>query len=104
MDDEKLLQKRILDELISTAEKLGIRVRREHLLETDDFVSRGGKCTLSGDNVIFVNSRLSALEQISILAESLAPLVHEDIFLLPRTRQVLEKHLPAGKKELLSKV
>jgi hypothetical protein len=71
-------------ELEQVAEKLGVRVRYERATFT------GGSCTLRGEALIIVNSRLTLREKVRALAREVARLPLEDIFIRPEVRRELD--------------
>jgi len=53
-------------------EKNGVEVRREKLCSGPAFKVKSGNCFFSGKNLIFVDKRLPADQQLSVLCEHLA--------------------------------
>lgn len=75
----------VVEELKQVAQRLGFQVRTER----GGF--RGGRCTVSGEDVIVLN-RLHIPElQISILAESLREADLEGVYVKPSVRRALEE-------------
>lgn len=72
------------DELEQVAEKLGVKVRYERA----DFT--GGSCTLRGEALIIVNSKLSLREKVRALAKEVSKLPIEEVFIRPEVRRELE--------------
>jgi len=81
-------QTEILEELEQVAERAGVRVRYERA----DFTA--GSCTLHGEAMIIVNSKLSLRERVRALAREVARLDLEEIFIHPEVRRYLESALP----------
>lgn len=81
-------QTEILEELEQVAERTGVRVRYERAEFT------AGSCTLHGEAMIIVNSRLSVRERVRALAREVARRDLEAIFIRPEVRRYLESALP----------
>lgn len=75
----------IVDGLKDVAQQLGIQVRSEK----GSF--RGGRCTVSGDDVIVLNRHHVPEVQISILAESLRGEEVDQVYIKPALRRALEE-------------
>jgi hypothetical protein len=92
---------RLLDELALAAERAGIRVRVEsfdsHL--SDVKRPRGGLCTLRGERLILVDAKLPLPEQIATLAEALARVDLEHLFLPPIVRATIGAYAPVAEGE-----
>ncbi len=58
-------------ELRAAAEAVGIRVREERLLREVGYHPRSGLCRLRGEDVLLLDSGLSAELRIELLAEAL---------------------------------
>jgi hypothetical protein len=72
------------DELQQLAERLGVTVRYERANFT------GGSCTLRGEALIIVNSRLTLREKVRALAKEVSRLPLDDVFMRPEVRRHLE--------------
>jgi hypothetical protein len=82
--------RQVLEYLEDLAERLGVEVVYQKL-EEEEFAVRGGLCKVNGNFKIFINRSQSIENQISILAQGLAPFNTEEVFLFPYIRAVLEK-------------
>ncbi len=82
---------RLLDELTRAAERAGIRVRAETFDPNLSDVKRprGGLCTLRGERLILVDAKLPLPEQIATVAEALAGVDLEHLFLPPIVRATI---------------
>ncbi len=81
---------RILMELESLAEKLGIQVIHESLSQ-----SRSGLCRLYDQYLLFVEKNLSEDEQVQVFVSALCRFPLNDIQMLPAIRGLLaEDHTP----------
>jgi hypothetical protein len=78
---------RLLMELESAAAKLGIQVVHEKLPG-----SRSGLCRLRDQRLLFVDKRLRTEEQIEVFLTALSRFPLEDLQLLPRVRELLERY------------
>jgi hypothetical protein len=89
---------RLLDELVRAAERTGIRVRMESFDPnlSDAKRPRGGLCTLHGKRLILVDAKLPLPEQIATIAEALASVDLEHLFLPPIVRATIGAYAPAG--------
>lgn len=75
----------VVEELKQVAQQLGFQVR------TERGTFRGGRCTVSGDDVIVLN-RLHIPElQVTVLAESLRATALDDVYMKPAVRRALEE-------------
>jgi hypothetical protein len=82
MNPEQLLR-----ELEDLAEKSRIEVR----YEKGDF--DGGYCILKSERIIVVNKRLAVPKRTSILAQALAEVGIEEVYLKPVVREFIEDEL-----------
>ncbi len=76
----------ILEGLKALAAQLGVQVRTEK----GNF--RGGRCTVSGEDVIVLNRHHIPEVQVSILAEGLKDEDVDQVYVKPALRRVLEEH------------
>jgi hypothetical protein len=72
------------EELEQVADRLGVTVRYERANFT------GGSCTLRGEALIIVNSRLTLREKVRALAREVSRLPLDDVFIRPEVRRHLE--------------
>jgi len=82
-----MTQDQLLRELEELAEKCGISVR----FEKGDF--DGGYCVLKEERIIVINKRLAPAKRTSILAQALAEVGIEEIYLKPAVREFIEDEL-----------
>ncbi len=82
---------RLLDELTRAAERAGVRVRLESFDPnlSDVRRPRGGLVTLRGQRMILVDDKLPLPEQIATIAEALAGVDLEHLFLPPIVRATI---------------
>ena len=86
MKPEQLYQ-----ELINLAERLQITVSEQNL-KTTGFKVKSGICKVRGQNMFVMDKHKSISEKIQILAEQLARIPHEDLYLIPAVRELLAKY------------
>ena len=82
-----MTHEQILRELEELAEKSGISVR----YEKGDF--DGGYCILKAERIIVINKRLAGQKRTSILAQALAEVGIEELYLKPAVREFIEDEL-----------
>ena len=89
---------RLLEELSRAAERAGIRVREEAFDPnlSDVKKPRGGLCTLRGERLILVDGKLPLPERIATVAEALAGVDLESIFLPPIVRATIGAYAPVS--------
>ena len=92
---------RLLDELTLAAERAGIKVRVETFDPklSDVKRPRGGLCTLRGDRLILVDAKLPLPERIATIAEALAGVDLEHLFLTPIVRATIGAYAPVAAGE-----
>ncbi|MEW6686239.1 MAG: hypothetical protein AB1393_08540 [Candidatus Edwardsbacteria bacterium] len=74
----------ILENLVELAEKLRLKVI------FDNFEGKGGFCKVRGKEKIILNDSLPKREKIKILAQELSKYSLENIYLLPKIREIIE--------------
>lgn len=74
----------VVDDLKQVASRLGFQVR----MEKGSF--RGGRCTVSGEEVIVINRQHIPEIQLSVLAESLRGSEIDNTYIKPAVRRALE--------------
>ena len=84
MDEERLIE-----ELERAAAEIGIEVQRANL-EAPEGLARSGLVKLRGTPVILLHHRLSRVEQIEVLLDSMRGFDLESIYLSPACRDALE--------------
>ncbi len=85
MDNKDL----ILQSLIELAEKLSVKVIFKNL-QDEEFIIRGGMCSVKGETLILIDSRSSFEEQIKIFCRELKKFNLDNIFISPLLREILE--------------
>ena len=80
----------LYQELIDLAERLNITVSEQNL-KTSGFKVKSGICKVRGQNMFVMDKHKSIREKIRILADHLADVSHEDIYIVPAVRELLEK-------------
>src|SRR6201996_3668660 len=92
---------RLLEELTLAAERAGVRVRMETFDPNLSDVKRprGGICTLRGERLILVDAKLPLPEQIATVAEALARVDLEHLFLPPIVRATIGAYAPVGRSD-----
>ena len=86
MKPEQLYQ-----ELTDLAEKMNIRISEQNLRKTGIRVS-SGLCKVKGNYLFIIDKHKSIHKKIKILASQLANMPHEDIFIIPAVRELLDKY------------
>jgi hypothetical protein len=82
-----MTQEQLLRELEDLAEKSGISLR----MEKGEF--DGGFCVLKEERIIVVNKRLALQKKNSVLAQALAEVGIEEVYLKPAVREYIEDEL-----------
>jgi hypothetical protein len=82
-----LNQDQILNELEELADNCGITIR----YEKGDF--DGGYCVLKAERLIVVNKRLAPGRRASVLAQAMAEVGIEELYLKPAIREYIEDEL-----------
>ena len=80
----------IYQELKDLAEKLEITVSEQNL-RTAGIKVKSGLCKVRGKNLFVMDKHKSIHKKIDILATQLAKFPHEDIYIIPNIRDILEK-------------
>ncbi len=80
----------IYQELKDLAEKLEITVS-EHNFRTAGIKVKSGMCKVKGKDMLILDKHKSIHKKISILASHLAKIPHENVFIVPAIRDLLEK-------------
>lgn len=80
----------IYQELKDLAEKLDIQVSEQNL-RTAGIAVRSGMCKVKGKNMFIMDKHKSIRKKIKILADDLAEIPHENVFVVPAIRELLEK-------------
>ncbi|MGD8282842.1 MAG: hypothetical protein PVG08_01980 [Desulfobacterales bacterium] len=85
---------RIYQELKDLAEKLEITVSEQNLRATG-VKATSGLCKVKGKNLFIMDKNKSIHKKIKILAAQIAELPHENLYIVPTVRELLDKY--AGK-------
>ena len=93
MKPEQLYQ-----ELLDLAEKLSVTVSEQNLRTTGIKV-KSGLCRVRGADMFIMDKHKSVHHKIKILATQLATMSHEDVYVVPAVREVLNKHSAKSKPE-----
>jgi hypothetical protein len=87
-----MTHEQILNELEHLASNCGIAVR----YEKGDF--DGGYCVLKAERLIVINKRLAPARRASVLAQGLAEVGIDEIYLKPALREYIEDELARAAK------
>jgi hypothetical protein len=85
----------ILKELEELADRSGIAIR----YEKGDF--DGGYCVLKTDRLIVVNRKLASGRRASVVAQAIAEVGVEELYLKPAVREFIEEELSKAAQEAL---
>ena len=88
----------IYQELRELAEKLAIDVSEQNL-RTAGIKVKSGLCRVKGKDMFIMDKHQSIHKKIRILASQLANMPHEDVFVIPTVRDIIEKHAEKSKNE-----
>ena len=88
---DKMKSEQLYQELIHLAERLQITVSEQNL-KTSGFKVKSGLCRVRGQNMVVIDKHKSVSEKIHILAEQLAKIPHEDLYIIPAVRELLEAY------------
>lgn len=92
----------LLEELKLLAEKLGIEVSEQNFRTTGISV-KSGFCKVKGNHHFLIDKHLKLSKKVEVLAEYLAQLPMETVFMVPALREYLElyraKTTPADSKK-----
>jgi hypothetical protein len=84
----------LYQELKDLAERMQISVLEQNL-KTSGLKIRSGLCTVKGQKLFIMDKHKSVHKKIKILTAQLARIPHEDMYIIPAVRELLEKY---GKK------
>lgn len=93
MKPEQLYQ-----ELKDLAEKMDVTVSEQNL-RTAGIKVKSGLCTVKGTDMFIMDKHKSVKHKIKVLAAQLANMPHEDIFVVPSVREVLNKYVEKSETE-----
>jgi hypothetical protein len=77
--------------LIDLAERMQITVSEQNL-RTAGIRVRSGLCTVKGQQMFIMDKHKSIHKKIKILASQLADMPHEDLYIIPAVRDLLDKY------------
>ncbi len=80
----------IYQELIDLAEKLEITVSEQNLRKTG-VKAKSGLCKVKGKYLYIMDKHKSINKKIDMLSETLAAIPHENIYIKPVIRELLDK-------------
>ena len=78
------------------AEKLALTVSEQNL-RTAGIKVKSGLCKVKGTNMFIMDKHKSIHKKIKILAAQLADMPHENIYLIPAIREMLNKYVEKSK-------
>ena len=81
----------LYQELMDLAERMQITVSEQNL-KTAGVKVKSGLCLVKGQNMFIMDKHKSVHKKIRILAAQLATLPHEDLYIIPAIRDLLEKY------------
>ena len=81
----------LYQELKDLAERLQITVSEQNL-KTSGVKVKSGLCSVKGQNMFIMDKHKSIHKKIEILAAQLATIPHEDLYIIPAVRELLEKY------------
>ena len=81
----------LYQELKDLAERLQITVSEQNLKASGVKV-QSGLCCVRGRNLFIIDKQKSVHKKIEILAAQLATIPHEDLYIIPAVRELLEKY------------
>ncbi len=81
----------LYQELKDLAERMQISVLEQNL-KTSGLKIRSGLCTVKGQKLFIMDKHKSVHKKIKILTAQLARIPHEDMYIIPAVRELLEKY------------
>lgn len=81
----------LYQELKDLAERMQITVSEQNL-KTSGVKVKSGLCSVKGQNLFIMDKNKSVHKKIKILADQLAMIPHEDLYIIPAVRELLEKY------------
>ena len=81
----------LYQELKDLAERMQISVLEQNL-KTSGLKVQSGLCTVKGQKLFIMDKHKSVHKKIKILAAQLALIPHEDMYIIPAVRELLEKY------------
>ncbi len=86
----------IYQELKDLAEKLALTVSEQNL-RTAGIKVKSGLCKVKGKDMFIMDKHKSIHKKIKILTAQLADMPHENIYLIPAIREMLNKYVEKSK-------
>jgi len=90
MNEKSTRLMKLADELVEAAGRLGLEVRREKILREIGYRARGGACRLRKQELIILDREMAPADQIEIIADALRERDHEQLYLSPAARRLLQ--------------
>ena len=84
--------------LMDLAEKMSLTVSEQNL-RTAGIKVKSGLCKVRGADMFIMDKHKSVHHKIRILATQLATMPHENVYVMPAVREVLNKHSAKSKPE-----
>ena len=81
----------LYQELKDLAERMQVTVSEQNL-KTSGIKVQSGLCCVKGQNLFVMDKHKSVHKKIGILATQLATIPHEDLYIIPAVRELLEKY------------
>jgi hypothetical protein len=81
----------LYQELKDLAERMQITVSEQNL-KISGIKIQSGLCSVKGQNLFIMDKHKSVHKKIRILAAQLATIPHEDLYIIPTVRELLEKY------------
>lgn len=81
----------LYQELKDLAERMQVTVSEQNL-KVSGIKVRSGLCTVKGQKLFIMDKHKSVHKKIKILATQLALIPHEEIYIIPAVRELLEKY------------
>jgi hypothetical protein len=81
----------LYQELKDLAERMQITVSEQNL-KISGIKIQSGLCSVKGQNLFIIDKHKSVHKKIRILAAQLATIPHEDLYIIPTVRELLEKY------------
>ena len=82
----------IIDQLEELIKSFGVQIRREPIKQDEDSINVvGGLCLLKGEYVLIINSKAAIRDKIRTLGMALKHFDHENIYMLPVLRELLDR-------------
>ena len=86
----------IYQALIEISEKFNVRISEENFRKTGTKI-KSGFCRIKDQSVFIIDKHLALHRKIEELAEFVNSLPHEDVYIVPTVREVLQKYRSVGR-------